>query len=115
MNVRIRSLFITLLWFGASIANWEAAQSACAAAEPAATTPHGPPNILYIMTDQQRYDALGAVSPALQTPALDRLAKEGMRFDRTYVGEVAMHAVAGVNVFRALPAHAQAAGERLWR
>lgn len=38
------------------------------------------PNILFVMTDQQRWDALGTVSPWLDTPNLDRLANEGTRF-----------------------------------
>lgn len=47
----------------------------------------GPPNILYIMSDQQRFDGLGLVNPGVHTPGLDRLAKEGMRFDRAYVAQ----------------------------
>lgn len=35
------------------------------------------PNILWIMMDQQRADALGCVSPWMHTPNLDRLAAEG--------------------------------------
>jgi choline-sulfatase len=38
------------------------------------------PNILFILTDQQRADALGSVSPWMRTPALDRLAREGVLF-----------------------------------
>lgn len=40
------------------------------------------PNILLIMTDQQRWDTLGAAGNALiHTPNLDRLAAEGVMFD----------------------------------
>ena len=40
------------------------------------------PNILLIMTDQQRWDALGAAgNPVIQTPNLDRLAAEGVIFE----------------------------------
>ncbi len=42
------------------------------------------PNILLITSDQQHYTALGSVNPRIQTPALDRLAREGTRFDRAY-------------------------------
>jgi arylsulfatase A-like enzyme len=43
------------------------------------------PNILYIMTDQQRFDSLGCVKQSIcRTPTLDRLAEEGMRFDNAY-------------------------------
>lgn len=44
------------------------------------------PNILFITTDEQRFDCLGAYgNPVIQTPHLDRLAAEGVRFDRAYV------------------------------
>jgi arylsulfatase A-like enzyme len=43
------------------------------------------PNILYIMTDQQRYDSVSAHGRGpCRTPALDRLAAEGVRFDQAY-------------------------------
>ena len=38
------------------------------------------PNILMLMTDQQRWDALGCVSDWLETPHMDRIAAEGIRF-----------------------------------
>lgn len=40
------------------------------------------PNILFIMTDQQRWDALGVETQWMQTPNFDRLAREGVRFTR---------------------------------
>ena len=52
------------------------------------------PNILFIYTDDQRWDALGVVQreqgdqgrfPWLQTPHLDRLAAEGVRFRNAFV------------------------------
>jgi arylsulfatase len=44
------------------------------------------PNILILMTDQQRYDSMGCYGfDAAHTPNLDRLAKEGALFDRCYV------------------------------
>jgi choline-sulfatase len=40
------------------------------------------PNVLWLMTDEQRTDSLGCYgSPWARTPALDRLAAEGVRFD----------------------------------
>lgn len=42
------------------------------------------PNILVITSDQHHFSALGCVTPAIKTPNLDRLAAEGMRFDRAY-------------------------------
>ncbi len=42
------------------------------------------PNILLISTDQQHFSALGTVNPKISTPNLDRLCREGSRFDRAY-------------------------------
>jgi len=43
------------------------------------------PNILLFVTDQQRRDTIGAYgSPICKTPTIDRLAQEGMRFERAY-------------------------------
>ncbi len=42
------------------------------------------PNVLLITTDQQHYSTLGAINPRIQTPNLDRLGQEGVRFDRAY-------------------------------
>lgn len=42
-------------------------------------------NLLFIMTDQQRYDALSiAGNTVLETPNLDRLAKQGVWFKNAY-------------------------------
>jgi len=41
-------------------------------------------NVLLITSDQQRWDALGSENPVLKTPALDRLAREGILFQRAY-------------------------------
>jgi len=42
------------------------------------------PNILLIMTDQQRWDALGCVGGWVETPNIDRMAAEGVRFSNAY-------------------------------
>lgn len=43
------------------------------------------PNIVYIMTDQQSAEAMScAGNPNLNTPSLDRLAANGLRFDAAY-------------------------------
>lgn len=42
------------------------------------------PNILLITTDQQHWATLGVNNDEIQTPNLDRLAKQGTCFDRTY-------------------------------
>ncbi len=43
------------------------------------------PNLLFITTDDQRFDMLGVVHPFLETPTMDRLATEGVRFENAFV------------------------------
>ncbi len=43
------------------------------------------PNILFVVTDDQRWDMMGGVTPVLQTPVMDRLARDGQRFREAYV------------------------------
>ena len=43
------------------------------------------PNILWLCSDQQRFDTLGCYgNPFVRTPNLDRLAESGVRFERAY-------------------------------
>ena len=43
------------------------------------------PNILMIVTDQQRRDTIGAYGSAIcRTPNIDRIATEGIRFDNAF-------------------------------
>jgi arylsulfatase A-like enzyme len=43
------------------------------------------PNIIYVMTDQQAFDAMSCAGNELvHTPALDKLASEGVRFENAY-------------------------------
>jgi len=45
-----------------------------------------PKNIRFIMFDRLRWDYLSCAGhPHLQTPNIDALAKEGVRFNRAYV------------------------------
>ncbi len=47
--------------------------------------PEAQPNILWICTDQQRFDTIGALgNPHIITPNLDRLVDQGVAFTRTY-------------------------------
>jgi len=44
------------------------------------------PNILFFFADDQRYDTLGCAGhPMVQTPAIDRLAANGVRFENAFV------------------------------
>ena len=42
-------------------------------------------NVIYILTDDQRYDELGFMNPVIDTPHMDRLAKEGVHFENAFV------------------------------
>lgn len=46
--------------------------------------PANRPNILLVTSDQQHWQMLGAHTPGLKTPHLDRLASQGTRFERAY-------------------------------
>ena len=55
------------------------------------------PNILWICTDQQRYDTIGALgNPHGKTPNLDRLVAEGVAFTRAY-SQSSIHACTNGN------------------
>ena len=44
------------------------------------------PNIILIITDQQRYETIGALGyPHVDTPHLDRLVREGVSFSQCHV------------------------------
>jgi len=74
----------------ALIGAWIGTRAAFAADNP---PPHRP-NFLFMITDDQRYDALGVVQkeqgvearwPWFQTPNMDRIANEGVRFRNAFV------------------------------
>lgn len=47
--------------------------------------PKRPVNILFLFTDDQRWDTIGALgNPSIKTPVLDKLVDEGYKFDNTY-------------------------------
>ncbi|MCU0865123.1 MAG: sulfatase [Planctomycetes bacterium] len=59
-----------------------AAGCAVASKQPASRRP----NLLVIVTDDQRWDSLGSTGDArLRTPCLDQLAQDGVRFDNAFV------------------------------
>jgi len=60
---------------------------AAALAVPAAAPAADRPNILLVLSDDHSVPHLGCYgNPDIRTPNCDALAKEGMRFDRYYVG-----------------------------
>ena len=53
---------------------------------PVVHEPGDRPNVVIVMTDQQRYDSLGCYGcKAAHTPNLDRLAQQGVLFEKCYV------------------------------
>ena len=49
-------------------------------------------NILLITSDQQHYNTIGINNPEIETPNLDRLARQGMLFSRAYCPNPTCHA-----------------------
>ena len=43
------------------------------------------PNLLFIISDDQRFDMLGVVNPMLETPNMDQMAADGIRFEYAFV------------------------------
>lgn len=69
--MRIAILLAPLLWFVAP----------CPAAEKLPARP----NILFLFTDDQRWDTIHALgNPAIKTPVLDRLVEQGFHFTNAY-------------------------------
>ena len=79
---RFHTLVLALL-----LAAFAAATVQCTAASPAPQeVPDGPPNIIVILADDLGYADVGFNGPSeAQTPNLDRLASEGIRFTDGYV------------------------------
>ncbi len=80
------------LWLAALAAVFVVVSSAARARQAARPSPR--PNFVFVITDDQRWDALGVVQrergaqarfPWFQTPNLDRLAREGARFRNAFV------------------------------
>ena len=63
---------------------WLANKGLSRAAESEANSPKRP-NILFIMVDEMRWDAMGCAGhPVVRTPNLDRLARQGVLFANSY-------------------------------
>ena len=57
-----------------------------AAGQARAARRDGPPNIVFIMTDDQRQDAMSAYgNRILRTPGMDRVGAGGVRFEQSFV------------------------------
>ena len=81
-NLRL-ACWLALLIPGLSVAG---AQAAPARSGDTQDSPNPRPNIVLIMSDDHAYQALGAYGSVVnRTPNIDRIAAEGMRFDRAFV------------------------------
>ncbi len=81
MRSKIPGLALTLA-LGSSLP----AQPPAPSAASAPPTTSARPSIVFLLTDDQRYDAMGcAGNPQLKTPAMDRIAAEGVRFRNAFV------------------------------
>ncbi|MEM1249532.1 MAG: sulfatase [Acidobacteriota bacterium] len=60
---------------------------ACSAREPGETEAPATdrPNFVFVLIDDQRYDALGALNPFFETPHLDALMARGVLFENAFV------------------------------
>ncbi len=65
------------------VIGYSASAGAAPAAAPVETKKR--PNFIIVLTDDQRYDALGILNPRLKTPNMDRLAREGIHFKNAFV------------------------------
>ena len=71
---------------GLGVASVVRATWANASHQAAGETPTGRPNIIVVVTDDQRWDMLGCAGhPILRTPNMDRIAREGVRFTNAFV------------------------------
>lgn len=81
ISVKSASVALALLAtcaLGGPSASWSREVPAAVAPAPQSSTP---PNIVFITSDDHRWDSLGVVAgPRLSTPNLDRLAREGVHF-----------------------------------
>ena len=44
------------------------------------------PNIVFVLVDDQRFDAIGRLNPKIDTPVMDKMAEEGVFFENAFVG-----------------------------
>ena len=74
-------LFLAIITFGGLL--FGCSQKSNTSAEP--QDPAGP-NIIFVLTDDHRFDAMGFMDhPFLETPYMDKMAEEGIHFSRALV------------------------------
>ena len=72
------------------------------------------PNIIFILTDDQRYDALGFLNKNIKTPNMDRLASEGVHFRNAFV-TTSLCSPSRASILTGLYAHAHGVVDNLKR
>jgi arylsulfatase A-like enzyme len=86
LGVRLRSIVAAAIAVAALAATHHyPARPAAAAGGPGAQGAAKRPDVIIVLTDQQRADAIGAAGAAdLHTPVMDRLARQGVLFTRAF-------------------------------
>lgn len=59
--------------------------STAIASETSKSDSNGKKNVVYIIVDDQRYDALGFMNPLIKTPNMDAMAKNGVHYKNAFV------------------------------
>src|SRR5258708_485468 len=75
------------------LSHWILVALLCAFARPAVAVDKKPPNILFILADDESYKTVGCYPeswPWVQTPNIDALAASGVRFQGAYLGSWCM-------------------------
>lgn len=76
---------VNILYLGAAITTLTGVVGSAQAAPKGAKTDNQKPNIIFLFTDQHRADVFSYTGDAdVQTPAFDKMAKEGVVFNRAY-------------------------------
>ena len=72
------------------------------------------PNIIFVLTDDQRYDAVGFLNEEIRTPNMDRLAAEGVHFRNAFV-TTSLCSPSRASILTGLYAHAHGVVDNLER
>jgi len=72
------------------------------------------PNIIFVLTDDQRYDALGFLNSDIDTPNIDQLASEGVYFPNAFV-TTSLCSPSRASILTGLYAHAHGVVDNLRR
>ncbi|MDU0356153.1 sulfatase-like hydrolase/transferase [Paraglaciecola aquimarina] len=74
-----------LLTFGSCLLMLTSCSAAVQANSDNYPSPKKQPNIIFVLTDDQRYDELGFMNSVIDTPNMDKMATEGAHFKNAFV------------------------------